>query len=306
MRKVNLKILLALTFLITNVTYASGGGSSSKPLSGSYPIVLAHGTLGWGNGSTITDYWGGNAAYLRNQGATVFTPTVTSLESSSARATQLKTQILAGLAANNYTGKIHLIGHSQGGLDSRYMIANLGMASKIASLTTLNTPHYGSPIANIMYSVIPSWALPYVSTIVGTVVQVVLGQSNQNAAAALKMFTTANLQTFNANTPNNGSVKYFSYGSTISIPDLIQHPLMGLLQPICAIGGPFYGLSIANDGVVPDSSQRWGTWKGGPSIPLLTTGIDHLEAPNTLYLGQLWYDSNAYFLKMASNAKSNQ
>ncbi|AOP35867.1 lipase [Leptospira tipperaryensis] len=306
MRKVNLRILFVLAFLITNVTYASGGGSSSKPLSGSYPIILAHGTLGWGNGSTITDYWGGNAVYLRNQGATVLTPTVTSLESSSARAVQLKSQILAALAANNYTGKVHIIGHSQGGLDSRYMIANLGMASKIASLTTLNTPHRGSPIANIMLAVIPSWLLPSVSIVVGSVVKIVLGQSNQNASAALKMFTTETLKTFNTNTPNNSSVKYFSYGSTISIPDLIQHPLMGLLQPICAIGGPFYGLSIANDGVVPDSSQRWGTWKGGPSIPLLTTGIDHLEAPNTLYMGSLWYDSNAYFLKMASNAKSNQ
>ncbi|PJZ68423.1 lipase [Leptospira perolatii] len=294
------------SFFITSVINASGGGSTSKPLSGSYPIVLAHGIFGWGQGSTVIDYWGGNAAYLQSQGATVLTPSVTALDSSASRADQLKTKILTAMAANNYTGKVHIIGHSQGGLDARYMVTNLGMASRVASITTVNTPHYGSPIANVVAALIPSWALPYVATVVNTLAGVVYGDNSQNAVAGLKLLTTDGLKAFNAVTPNKTGVKYFSYGSTITIPDLIQHPAMGLLQPICAIGAPFYGMSIANDGVVPDSSQKWGTWKGGPSIPITTTGIDHLEATNALYLASLWYDTNAYYLKMASNAKSNQ
>ncbi|EQA55202.1 lipase [Leptospira kmetyi] len=306
MKSVMRILSVSLVFLLTSVLSASGGGSSSKPLSGSYPIVLAHGLFGWGNNSTVIDYWGGNAAYLTGQGAVVLTPSVTALNSSASRAAQLKTAILTAMAANNYTGKVHVIGHSQGGLDARYMVSNLSMGSKVATVTTLNTPHYGSPIANIVLTVIPSWALPYVSTIIEAIAGVVYGDSSQNATAALKLLTTDGAKTFNASVPNVSGVKYFSYGSTITVADLIQHPAMGLLQPICAIGAPFYGMSVANDGVVPDSSQRWGTWKGGPSIPLLTTGIDHLEATNALYLGQLWYDTNAYFLKMASNAKSNQ
>ncbi|TGK17670.1 lipase family alpha/beta hydrolase [Leptospira kmetyi] len=306
MKSVMRILSVSLVFLLTSALSASGGGSSSKPLSGSYPIVLAHGLFGWGNNSTVIDYWGGNAAYLTGQGAVVLTPSVTALNSSASRAAQLKTAILTAMAANNYTGKVHVIGHSQGGLDARYMVSNLSMSSKVATVTTLNTPHYGSPIANIVLTVIPSWALPYVSTIIEAIAGVVYGDSSQNATAALKLLTTDGAKTFNASVPNVSGVKYFSYGSTITVADLIQHPAMGLLQPICAIGAPFYGMSVANDGVVPDSSQRWGTWKGGPSIPLLTTGIDHLEATNALYLGQLWYDTNAYFLKMASNAKSNQ
>lgn len=297
---------VSLVFLLTSVLSASGGGSSGKPLSGSYPIVLAHGLFGWGNNSTVIDYWGGNAAYLTGQGAVVLTPSVTALNSSASRAAQLKTAILTAMAANNYTGKVHIIGHSQGGLDARYMVSNLSMSSKVATVTTLNTPHQGSPIANIVLAVIPNWALPYVSTIINALSGLVYGDSSQNATAALKLLTTDGAKTFNASAPNVSGVKYFSYGSTISVADLVQHPAMGLLQPICAIGAPFYGMSVANDGVVPDSSQRWGTWKGGPSIPVLTTGIDHLEATNALYLGQLWYDTNAYFLKMANNAKSNQ
>lgn len=50
--------------------------------------------------------------------------------------------------------KVNIIAHSKGGLDSKYMIMNLGMADKVASLTTLCTPHRGSIIASKI------WALP--------------------------------------------------------------------------------------------------------------------------------------------------
>ncbi|MCQ5134484.1 esterase/lipase family protein, partial [Coprococcus eutactus] len=40
-------------------------------------------------------------------------------------------------------GKVNLIAHSKGGLDSRYAISMLGMAPYVASLTTINTPHRG-------------------------------------------------------------------------------------------------------------------------------------------------------------------
>ncbi|PJZ65309.1 lipase [Leptospira wolffii] len=299
-------LITGILFLAAGVANASGGGSSSKPLAGSYPIVLTHGIFGWGKSTGIVDYWGGNAAYLTSQGATVLTPTVTATDSSANRGAQLKTAIQVAMAANNYTGKVHIIGHSQGGLDARYLAANLGFASKVATLTTINTPHKGSPVASVIEAVIPSWALPYVGTVVNTLVGVVYGQSSQNAVAALKLLTVNGATVFNANTPNASGVKYFSYGSYMIGNDLIQHPAMGILAPICSIGAPFYGQSIWNDGVVPDDSQRWGTWKGGPSYGILTTGVDHLEATNALYLGQTWYDTNGYFLKMAQNAKSNQ
>jgi len=46
--------------------------------------------------------------------------------------------------------KVHLIAHSMGGLDSRFMISTLGMADQVRSLTTIGTPHHGSPIADIV------------------------------------------------------------------------------------------------------------------------------------------------------------
>ena len=49
------------------------------------------------------------------------------------------------------TGRIHIIAHSMGGLDSRYLIANnRDLAARIVSLTTLSTPFHGSPLADLV------------------------------------------------------------------------------------------------------------------------------------------------------------
>jgi triacylglycerol esterase/lipase EstA (alpha/beta hydrolase family) len=44
--------------------------------------------------------------------------------------------------------KVNIIAHSMGGLDARRMIVDLGMADKVASLTTIGTPHHGSMVAD--------------------------------------------------------------------------------------------------------------------------------------------------------------
>jgi len=45
------------------------------------------------------------------------------------------------------TQKIHLIGHSMGGLVSRSYIQDLGGEARTLSLQTIATPHYGAPIS---------------------------------------------------------------------------------------------------------------------------------------------------------------
>src|SRR4051794_38918686 len=50
-------------------------------------------------------------------------------------------------------GAIHIIAHSMAGLDSRSLIGRnlhgLSAPGRIASLTTLSTPHLGSPVADL-------------------------------------------------------------------------------------------------------------------------------------------------------------
>jgi triacylglycerol lipase len=44
--------------------------------------------------------------------------------------------------------RVNVIAHSMGGLDARYAISRLGLDARVASLTTIGTPHRGTPIAD--------------------------------------------------------------------------------------------------------------------------------------------------------------
>ena len=304
------KLGLMAIFLVFGQISAGSGSSSSTSLNGSYPIILSHGMFGWGDSDTnsfigLFKYWGGLDDYLRSKGAVVYAPGKSALQSNAYRAQELKDKINQFMASGGFS-KVHIIGHSQGGLDSRYMVTNLGMATKVSSITSLNSPHNGSPIADIVIGTVPPWLLPYVSATINGLVGIVWGGSQNNLNASLNSLTTTNAASFNSTTPNASGVKYFSYGSKVTLPDLIQHPLMGVLVPVTGIGGMAKGQGIENDGLVPLSSQKWGTYKGTPSYSFWVTGLDHLEVSNTLSLGEKWFDVRSFWLSMAQNAKSNQ
>ncbi len=63
------------------------------------------------------------------------------------RSRELRDEVSRVLAA---TGKqrVNIIAHSMGGLDARHMIVDEGMAEKVASLTTIGTPHAGTSFAD--------------------------------------------------------------------------------------------------------------------------------------------------------------
>ena len=46
-------------------------------------------------------------------------------------------------------GAVHLVAHSMGGMIARYCIQRLGCAPYVRSLTTLATPHFGTPMARL-------------------------------------------------------------------------------------------------------------------------------------------------------------
>lgn len=305
-----MKKLLILTISLTLTGHAfASKDSSSKPLEGSYPIVLSHGILGFDDSEGllfgIMKYWGGMDDYLRSQGVSVLTPGKTAMNDLEYRGEEMKVQILQWMAANGYS-KVHVIGHSQGGLDSRYMITHQGMSSKVSSLTTLNSVHRGSPVADIALDVIPDWMEPYVAIVLNTLGGLIYSDNDQDVIAMAVSLRTDTLEVFNQTTPNAYGVDYFSYGSKMAWADPIQHPMMVLLYPVTWAGGLVYGQGGANDGIVPLTSQKWGTWKGEPDTNWYTTGVDHLQATNFQYTGENWYDVEGYFLEMAQNAKASQ
>ncbi len=58
-------------------------------------------------------------------------------------------QFVDGVLATTGAGKVDLIGHSQGGLVSRWFVKELGGAAVVDSLISLAAPHYGSIEANL-------------------------------------------------------------------------------------------------------------------------------------------------------------
>src|SRR5271166_5787150 len=57
------------------------------------------------------------------------------------------------------TGPIHVVAHSMGGLDTRCVLSNnlrgLATPGRVASLSTISTPHRGSPIADLLVGPAP-------------------------------------------------------------------------------------------------------------------------------------------------------
>lgn len=118
-----------------------------------YPIILVHGVAL--RETKLIRAFGKIEYTLKEAGYDVYTAGTDGFGSIESNAAQLK-EIILGVLGTTGAEKINIIAHSKGGLDSKYMIRELDMAGKVASLTTLCTPHRGSAIATHLWS-LPMW-----------------------------------------------------------------------------------------------------------------------------------------------------
>src|SRR5580692_914816 len=90
------------------------------------PMVLVHGLCGFDRlyafRRPVIDYFPGVRQQLQASGNRVFTPRLSPTAGIPRRAMELKHYIEENIPA----GPIHVVGHSLGGLDARYMIGKLG------------------------------------------------------------------------------------------------------------------------------------------------------------------------------------
>ena len=110
-----------------------------------YPIVLVHGLLGTDEYLNVVEYFHMVPGAMREAGFVVYNPASYLIAHSEERAPVLIEQFDAILAETG-AEKMHLIGHSQGGLDMRVIVSGHGYADKVASMTTFATPHHGMNI----------------------------------------------------------------------------------------------------------------------------------------------------------------
>jgi triacylglycerol lipase len=132
------------------------------PANQRFPIVLAHGIARFDilleilrsklklpetDLGDLFQYFKGIRSHLEAHGFEVFHPNQDFAGAVDLRAGQLRARVNEIIALTG-AEKVHIIGHSMGGLDARHMIVDKGMAERVASLTTIGTPHLGTTLAD--------------------------------------------------------------------------------------------------------------------------------------------------------------
>ncbi|KAK7469157.1 hypothetical protein VKT23_003647 [Stygiomarasmius scandens] len=214
-----------------------------------YPIVLCHGLYGFDSRgpqsfpSLRMHYWANVLSILRDKlGVEVIVTAVPPTGSVSSRAEALHTQL-----SHKALGRgINFMAHSMGGLDCRHLISNVRPTEYAPlSLTTISTPHRGSPFMDwcaenlglgkkgedgttTRISEVPPGSNPEsrlnlsaLSSLPSSFTTLLLSMLDSPAYSNL---TTDYLQhTFNPSTPDDPKVKYFSVTSRVKSVS-IWHP----------------------------------------------------------------------------------
>ncbi len=123
-----------------------------------YPIILAHGIL---MKEKLFRAFKHIQKHLEREGYRVYIANTDGVGTIENNAAQLKKEIEEILEKEGVE-KVNIIAHSKGGLDAVHMIENLEMGEKVASLTTLCTPHKGSQVATRITK-LPSFLLKFLA-----------------------------------------------------------------------------------------------------------------------------------------------
>jgi triacylglycerol lipase len=247
----------ASAFCIFNCTY-----TKTK-----YPIVLAHGLGGFDELFGVYDYWYGIPSALADGGASVFVTQVSPLNSPQARGEQLIDQIET-ITAITGKPKVNLIGHSQGGIDIRYVRAV--RPDLVASVTTVGSPHRGADLADFLADNVEGGSfaeivLDVLGGALGTILNLLSGANNPNdAAAALQALSAEGMAQYNAQYPAGlpttscgsgagvtGGIRNYSWSGTGVLTNALD-----VSDAALGVSSLFYDES--NDGLVERCSSHFG------------------------------------------------
>jgi triacylglycerol lipase len=262
---------LALTALL-----AINPGSSPNAATSS-PVLLEPGFMGFRAMPFIGNYFIGLKRALGDAGADVYELAPPPVASSDVRGAYL-VRAIDDVIARTGAKHVMIIAHSQGGLDARAALAQLGPAArdKVSVVVTLSSPHHGTDLADAIMEWAPRPLVEAALDVVQTA-----WQSEQHmphfaadVEGALHTLSRADSAQFNASHASTNGVPFFSIGAVTGKdvdgscardgrwgePDKIDalHPaFLAAHALIRAKGG-----DESDDGVVPTSSMRFGTWLG--------------------------------------------
>lgn len=239
-----------------------------------HPIVLVPGIFAFDSIAGI-DYWYQIPSAIESRGGQVFVPKINAFESSSERGEELIAQLEEIKASSGgRINKFNLMGHSQGGMTSRYVMSV--RPDLIASVTTMATPHTGSPVADIATTLAPEGTgqaslFASVGNAIGNLVNLL---SNNNASESdlysmLSEFNEAGSDDFNSRYPlglptqscgagassvsvNGHNIKLFSWGGVSPVTNVLDPSDLLFATTSLAFTG------TANDGVTGKCANHFG------------------------------------------------
>ena len=277
---------------------------------------------------TVLEYFEDVRRLLGAMGYRAFAPEVSPFDDPLARAAQWEEAIEKILVLTG-AEKVHLVGHSQGGLDARVLVApkgppvytpigwltGRGYAPYVASVTTIATPHFGSYIADAVERDVPGHKVA-VRTLKRAmqIIAALIKRRPQNVDDAVKALTREfMLDGFNHIIQDAPGVRYYAVAGDPISDDAVApllRPTYELLnkQPPSEGGGPNDGLvtvesSLFGNGlpgdngeappVAPHGRANWQALGVLQADHIAEVGLPlHLLRPNT-------YDHFAFFAGLA-------
>jgi len=255
-------ILLAWFLVLNSVHSLSPQAlrANDHPVSLKYPVVLVHGIVAHDRGR-IVSFWGRIPEVLRQNGITVFFGNTDAWGNYESNAEILATTIESVLQETN-SEKVNIIAHSKGGIDSRYLIWKYDFGDKVASLTTISTPHHGAEIADLTFrqDILHTDMVKRTLKVFGEL----YGDTNPDMYNVNYQLTTEKMQEFNEKVTMDDRVYYHSMYTTMnnSFDDLMFFYSHWYLKKAAG----------ANDGIVSEYSASWGN-----NVTKISGGISHAE-----------------------------
>ena len=212
-------------------------------------VLLIHGMGFRDNG--IIQYWGRIPKFIESRGYTVYYG-----NQDSNAPVEVNGQVIADRIQSIYdeTGcdSIHIIAHSKGGLDARYALSTLGMARYVNTLTTISTPHHGSPTVDRLLA-LPDFFVR-AAAFFSDIFLRILGDKQPDAYTVFHSFMTESARKFNVENPDSPNVRYKSYAFVMS------SPFSDIFLWLPNIVVKHY--EGENDGLLSPADVQWGEFMG--------------------------------------------
>lgn len=251
MQKVLFFVIL-ITFSLFSCRTSRSVKVVSQQCATRYPVVLVHG-VSYRDDVQLFKYWRHIPDTLRKHGAKVFLAHQNAFNSHRSNALVIKKRI-GEILAQTGSEKINIVAHSKGGLESRYLISELGMADSVATLTTLASPHRGSALADLIVGSLYKTGLQEAAARIIGLYARAIGDKDPQVLAAGVQLSRPYMEKFNQEVLDKQGVYYQSYGGIVSARH--PNPFIKLNQLVLFLA------EGKNDSQVALSSYQWGDFRG--------------------------------------------